>query len=56
MRDMDQLYFLREEMCESIKELNLVLGREKEYYISIIVLFLTVILLRVLHKKHDVEM
>lgn len=43
-------------MCESIKELNLILGREKDYYINVIVLFLTVIMLRVLHKKHDVKM
>jgi hypothetical protein len=56
IRDMDQQYFLREELCETIKEVNIMLGRERDYYINLIVLFVTIILLRVIHKKHEIEM
>lgn len=51
---MDKLYFLREEICDTIKEMNAILGRDREHYINLIVLFLAIILLRTIHKRHHV--
>ena len=45
----------RGELCELIGEMNVVLGREKEYYTNVIVLILTLILTRMAREKNQEE-
>ena len=45
----------RGELCEQIGEMNVVLGREKEYYTNVIVLVLTLVLTRLTREKHKEE-
>ena len=52
VRDTDRQYFLREEICMSLKEMHAIMGREREYFTNLIVLLLSVVLLRLLHVKH----
>ena len=44
---------LREELCGCIREMNVVLGKDREYYINIIILVLTIIQTRMLRKKYN---
>jgi hypothetical protein len=53
MEKADRLDVLRDQLCTCLQEVNLVLGRQRDYYINLILLTLTLILTRLLSEKHS---
>lgn len=55
LKSIERVEEVREELCECVRELNILLSRDKEFYINVIVLFLSIILARLLAKRHLVD-
>lgn len=53
---MDKLYFLREDLCDTIQDMNGMLNRQRDYYINIIILFIMIITVKANSKKHDINL
>ena len=43
---------LREEVCVGVEEINVVLGRERDYYINVIIVVLELLIARTLKLKY----
>jgi hypothetical protein len=55
LEKMEKLEGLREQLCGCLKEMNIVLGREREYYINVIILIATLVLTSRLTQNHERE-
>lgn len=56
IKNMDKLYFLREDLCDTIQDMNGMLNRQRDYYINIIILFIMIITVKANSKKHDINL
>jgi hypothetical protein len=56
MRDTDRQYLLREELCQPLKELQAMMGREREYYTNLTILLLSLVMLRLIHANYGVTL
>lgn len=49
----EKLDSLREQLCECSQELNIILGRQKDYYLNVSILVLTLIEAKLLWQKYS---